>query len=135
MVEIHTSNSKFLLFRSKHFLGSKNFSKILIFRYPYELSKFFEKSLSKMTIFSSNMMWKKKILLFVSFWTLNYIFVLYVSNLFENCDLLRYIMFILVKNWANGRGVNIAKISILDPLPITHFLHNINITYLKRSHF
>ena len=28
-----------------------------------------------------------------------------------------------------------AKISILDPLPITHFLHNINITYLKRSFF
>ena len=67
MVEIHTSNSKFLLFRSKHFLGSKYFSKILISRYPYELSKFFEKLLSKMTIFTSNIKWKKEIQLFAIF--------------------------------------------------------------------
>ena len=49
--KIPTKDSKMLFFRSKLIQMCKDFSKILMFRYCYFTSKFFEESLSKMTHF------------------------------------------------------------------------------------
>ena len=66
-LKILTKRGKFLLFGLKAFQKCRNHKKILIFRYRYLMSKFLEKLLSKITIFSSKMKWNFEMSLFSFF--------------------------------------------------------------------
>ena len=59
-LKILTKRGKFLFFGLKAFQKCRNHKKILLFRYRYLMSKFLEKLLSKITIFSSKMKWNFK---------------------------------------------------------------------------
>ena len=73
-LKILTKRGKFLFFGLKAFQKCRNHKKILIFRYRYLMSKFLEKLLSKISIFSSKMKWHFKIWSFSKFLKIKMIF-------------------------------------------------------------
>ena len=88
-----------------------------------------------MTIFSSKMKWYFSIGFFSSFFISKSKFLIEISILQRKSDLLKCIMLMQLKNFEKWRGSKSCKCRFLAPLLLCHFLSDINMMSLKRSHF
>ena len=88
-----------------------------------------------MTIFSSKMKWYFSIGFFSSFFISKSKFLIEISILQRKSHLLKCIVLMKLKNFEKWRGSKSCKCRFLAPLLLCHFLSDINMMSIKRSHF
>ena len=88
-----------------------------------------------MTIFSSKMKWHLLIVFFSTFFISKSKFLFEISILQRKSHLLKCIVLMKLKNFEKWRGSKSCKCRFLAPLLLCHFLSDINMMSLKRSHF